>query len=208
MSPTGNKKKKKKKKKFYKLFIRITVSFLRKTSSFSLSLSISLSPLRLVGFKAFPPIRRFERAIFHAAPHSLSLSLSVSLILTRVTSRKEEISSHSLVSPYQHSPHSIDPRIKRARLEKGDGIISVGCRGLRGWVGGDCGGQVHDSWRVKFISMTESPRRVLDVDPNRVSRYVETRWCCYIIKNGQVMSPLSKIRRRVRVFVRRVINLE
>lgn len=83
---------------------------------------LSLSPL--ADFKAFP--------IHH------SLSLSLSLILTRVTSRKEEVSSHSLVSPYQHSPHSIDPRIKRARLEKGDGIISVGVVDC-----GDCGGQVH-----------------------------------------------------------------
>lgn len=107
---------KRRKKKFYKLFIRIIahVSFLHK--AFSLSL----------------PLLTLKHFL------STTLSLSVSLILTRVTSRKEEVSSHSLVSPYQHSPHSIDPRIKRARLEKGDGIISVGVVDC-----GDCGGQVH-----------------------------------------------------------------
>lgn len=70
---------KRREKKFYKLFIRIIVhvSFLHKT--FSLSLSRSFALLALKHYLHAALKERFS-----------TLSLSVSLILTRVASRKEE----------------------------------------------------------------------------------------------------------------------
>lgn len=72
---------KRREKKFYKLFIRIIVhvSFLHKTFSLSLSRSFALLALK-----------HYLHAALKERFSTLSLSLSVSLILTRVASRKEE----------------------------------------------------------------------------------------------------------------------
>lgn len=176
MCPLQETERRREKKNFtnFLFVLQYNASFLRKTSSLSLSLPFAL--LALKHFLRYAALK--ER--FSTPP---SPSVAVSLILTRVTSRKEEISSHPLVSPYRHSPHSIDPRVKRARLEKGDGIISVGC-GLRR-TGPPIRGAL-GLFRWPSPRATSSWRW----SKSSVEMCRNADGGCYIIKNRQVMSLL------------------